>query len=332
MNNRIDYIDSAKGICMLLVVMVHTGVPEPVWNLYELDVPAFFVYSGYFFLPDGGYRAFLVKKFRRLMVPFVVFYLLSYAVYYALMAVYPAASSMTEATGILDCLTQKSWFNGPLWFLPCLFWMQLVSYGLCRVPGVLLRLFLAFVLGVLGLALSYYGVTFPLAVDTALTASPYFFAGVLCRHYGYFSIGRPSAVGACLLTALVWMVCGRMSIGLSTNSYDAELLPMYVLPSLFALSLVSVSQHLLQPWDRLTPFIGRHTLYILCIHHLVYRPVKLLTAHVSSAGIEPYITFAVTMAFCLLTACWVERRLPWLFGLRSANTRKLSNHENTGKA
>ena len=43
MNGRINYIDSAKGACMFLVVMVHTGVPEPLPNIYELDVPAFFV-------------------------------------------------------------------------------------------------------------------------------------------------------------------------------------------------------------------------------------------------------------------------------------------------
>jgi fucose 4-O-acetylase-like acetyltransferase len=314
MAGRIDYIDSAKGICMLLVVMVHTGVPEPLPGLYELDVPAFFVFSGYFFRSDGGFRAFLMKKVWRLLVPFSAFYLLSYAVFYSLLAVYPAASSMTEARGILDLVMQKSWFNGPLWFLPCLFWMQLMAYLLCRVPGVVLRVFSAFSLGVSGLLLSHEGVYLPLALDTALTACPYFFAGVLCRHYGVFGLGRFSAAGACLLTTLVWLVSGQMIIGLSTNSYDGEVLPIYVLPSLFALSLVSLSRHLLHPWERLMPFIGRHTMYILCMHHLVYRPVKLVLSRWLDSGVEPYLTFVVTVMLCLFTAPCVERRLPWLLG------------------
>lgn len=315
MDGRIDYIDSAKGICMLLVVMVHTSVPEPLPGLYELDVPAFFVFSGYFFRPEGGFRAFFMKKLHRLVVPFVAFYLLSYAVFYALLAVYPAASSMTEARGIFDCVVQKAWFNGPLWFLSCLFWMQLMAYLLCRFPDILLRVFSAFALGVCGLLLSHEGVFLPLVLDTALTACPYFFVGILCRQYGAFGLGRSSAVGACLLTVLVWLLSGQMTIGLSTNNYDAEVLPMYVLPSLFALSLVAISRHLLYPWERLTPYIGRHTLYILCMHHLVYRPVKLVLSRWLDSGLEPYFTFVVTIVLCLMTAPWVERRLPWLFGL-----------------
>ena len=315
MNHRIDYIESAKGICMLLVVMVHTGVPEPVRDLYDLDVPAFFVFSGFFFRSDVGFRTLLQKKLRRLAIPFALFYLLSYAVYYSLLAVYPAAASMTEASGIMDCMTQRAWFNGPLWFLPCLLWMQLLSYGLSRVPGVLLRVFIASVFGACGLLLAHEGIFLPMAIDTSLTAFPYFYAGVLCRYYGAFSLSRASALGACLLTALLWLFSRRMSIGLSICSYDAELLPMYVLPMLFSLALVSVSRHLLCPWDRLTPFVGRHTMYVLCIHHLVYRPVKLAVMHVVGDVTEPYVTFIVTMLFCLLTAPWVTQRLPWLLGL-----------------
>ena len=47
---RIEFIDLAKGICILLVVMIHVGVPEYIPGLYAAKVPIFFLLSGLFFL------------------------------------------------------------------------------------------------------------------------------------------------------------------------------------------------------------------------------------------------------------------------------------------
>lgn len=47
---RIEFIDFAKGICILLVVMIHVGVPEYIPGLYAAKVPIFFLLSGLFFL------------------------------------------------------------------------------------------------------------------------------------------------------------------------------------------------------------------------------------------------------------------------------------------
>ena len=40
---RIEFIDLAKGICILLVVMIHVGVPEYIPGLYAAKVPIFFL-------------------------------------------------------------------------------------------------------------------------------------------------------------------------------------------------------------------------------------------------------------------------------------------------
>lgn len=41
---RIEFIDLAKGICILLVVMIHVGVPEYIPGLYAAKV----LYSFFF--------------------------------------------------------------------------------------------------------------------------------------------------------------------------------------------------------------------------------------------------------------------------------------------
>jgi fucose 4-O-acetylase-like acetyltransferase len=47
---RISYIDLAKGLCILLVIMVHVNVHETIPGMYAVKVPIFFTISGLFFL------------------------------------------------------------------------------------------------------------------------------------------------------------------------------------------------------------------------------------------------------------------------------------------
>ena len=48
MNQRINYIDIAKGICLVAIVMGHTGMWHPQC-LGIVKVPLFFFVSGFFF-------------------------------------------------------------------------------------------------------------------------------------------------------------------------------------------------------------------------------------------------------------------------------------------
>lgn len=84
---RIEFIDLAKGICILLVVMIHVGVPEYIPGLYAAKVPIFFLLSGLFFLKKvnfflrGGYWN---KLCTTIVIPFLAYYLISYAMFYVI--------------------------------------------------------------------------------------------------------------------------------------------------------------------------------------------------------------------------------------------------------
>lgn len=80
-SKRIVFIDIAKAICIILVVVGHY-VPDnsPVWYvalhdiIYTFHMPLFMFASGYVYIAtkkDGAYGAFLLKKVRRLMIPYI---------------------------------------------------------------------------------------------------------------------------------------------------------------------------------------------------------------------------------------------------------------------
>ena len=80
--NRIVFIDVAKAICIILVVIGHffpDGSPE--WYIalhdiiYTFHMPLFMFVSGYVYIATKRqitYGAFISKKIKRLMVPYIV--------------------------------------------------------------------------------------------------------------------------------------------------------------------------------------------------------------------------------------------------------------------
>ncbi len=59
---RIDFIDLAKGVCILMVVSGHCGAPLaiPGWEIVRM--PLYFILSGLFFKDYGGWIKFFIQK------------------------------------------------------------------------------------------------------------------------------------------------------------------------------------------------------------------------------------------------------------------------------
>ncbi len=73
--NRITFIDIAKGVAMLLVVMHHCGgnLDRGMSVITIIDVPLFFLCSGYLaYKPSYSYRREFIKKTKGILFPFVL--------------------------------------------------------------------------------------------------------------------------------------------------------------------------------------------------------------------------------------------------------------------
>lgn len=51
---RIDFIDTAKGVCIILVVLGHSGIPIDFVGMNSMRMPLYFILSGLFFKDYGG--------------------------------------------------------------------------------------------------------------------------------------------------------------------------------------------------------------------------------------------------------------------------------------
>src|SRR5574338_650499 len=80
--SRVGYVDIAKGIGIILVVMGHNDFalisPFAHKFIYSFHMPMFFFMSGMFFKPDLPFWNFVRQRVKKVLIPFFVTILLIY--------------------------------------------------------------------------------------------------------------------------------------------------------------------------------------------------------------------------------------------------------------
>src|SRR5215212_5014788 len=138
---RVGYVDIAKGIGIILVVMGHNDFalisPFAHKLIYSFHMPMFFFMSGMFFKPDLPFWSFLRNRFNRVLKPF----------FSILLLIYFASLSFSKISLVMATkrLLKAMYANGhyldwvQLWFLPHLFIVSLFAYfffkAIKRIPS-----------------------------------------------------------------------------------------------------------------------------------------------------------------------------------------------------
>jgi len=312
--NRIEFIDLAKGICILLVLVAHCGVLINIPGLEIVRMPLYFVLSGLFYKDYGGFKALFLKKTNRLLVPFLFFYGIAYIPFYVLK--YGAPQWLiTDANGILDLFTNRQFFNGPIWFLLALFWCN-IYYAALRKLGrgneyrVLALVFLA---GLAGIGLGRRGIFVPLFLDVALTALPFFYLGVWLKKTPLLYPNRYDKFNwlwVILLYLSSWFISAHFAFRLSLHYNGVGGPATYVLAATSVLAFLLFSKML-----RCLPIVsyaGRYSIVLLCTHHLFYRPIRVLLDRQPIEWLDnAYVVAALTLACCLAVIPLCVRYIPW---------------------
>lgn len=175
---RIEFIDLAKGLCIILVVLGHL-VPAFNSNLlfvYCFRMPLYFCLSGLFYKDYGGLGNFTLRKTNKILIPFIAWYVIGYGIYYLGRV---AIDSHTDAHyHFNDILYSNAIFNLPIWFLLCLFWSNLLFAIVRTLVKKEKQLGIA-VLGVaaVGWIMSYNGIFNFLYIGSAMSCLPFFYMG-----------------------------------------------------------------------------------------------------------------------------------------------------------
>ena len=144
MNNRVKYIDIAKGILIIFVLYGHVhwifGGYKTVndhlylstrnW-MYSFHMPAFFIISGFFMKKsaDMPFRRYLLKKAKAILLPFFVFEIFYRAVFVIL--------GLRTIRDACISLLKLEFYAKADWFLLSLFIGSVLYFALRKVESKL---------------------------------------------------------------------------------------------------------------------------------------------------------------------------------------------------
>ena len=304
-DNRIAYIDLAKGFCIVLVVLFHTkGVLDVHYAsdafLASFRLPLYFFLSGLFFKDYGGFSRFFIKKINRLLVPFFCFYL-CFSVCLPNMLHYVFGIHFDTVVGwpsLWAFLWPGQYPNIPIWFLWCLFLMNVLFWIIYTVSnrygGQWLLILLCMVCGFIGSQLTdSYSTDFG-NVFKAFQSMPFFCFGYLLKHYN--GLQRLQAMSQ------LSVLCSTL-LFLGFTLFFTFYYPLYftagITGTLFILLLARLIGRL--PFFS---YVGRYSIMLLLTHGLLIRVLTPLCLRLSERVGDETATFLlfiiVLMSYYLL--------------------------------
>lgn len=314
---RVVWIDVARGIVILLMVLGHTGVPEPVAKfIWSFHMPFFFVISGVFFSSKSDFRIFVKKKAFSLLIPYAIFAVI------VLAALYP-----TEYNDLSQV------YNGmeayALWFIPVLFMAEVIFYPISKLPKTALWISPAAFL-CLGYVLSKLSVHLPYKVEVVPFALIFVSLGFIFSRE-VKDLRQISVIWLLFLVplniALSWLL-PRLDMCFNIYGYPLANVANAILGTL-AMLLIGIlicdykalKGKILKCGGKLVcsylDWLGRNTLFVVAFSQVlsIYLKKLLIIAHLS-----PIIEFPLRQVIVLITiyliAKFFDAHFPYLVGKR----------------
>lgn len=319
-SNRIEYIDLAKGLCIILVVLNHVAEYMQIDYIFSCQIrsfrmPLYFILSGLFFKRYKSFKEFTLKKINKLLIPFFFFFLFT--------SILPATihHKSTLFSEFYYFFLNGPIYNYAIWFLLCLFETNLFFYILflfseciTKKHSDLMTIILTLVIGLFGILLSVLHIKTPLYLATVCTVLPFFGFGWWLKHHTTF-LQSPFLVKRDIPLIVFYIIIVLLfaaPVDYSTNTishkaiYTAHICG--IAGTLFVLIIAKFIKY--------CPFIsywGRYSIMILCSHLLF---ISFLSIVIVSFNLPPIlsfiITFALTMVLCHLTIPFMRRFLPYV--------------------
>lgn len=305
MNKRITYLDTAKGILILLMLIGH------IWNegfvhdfIYVFHMPAFFIISGMVGsrkeISVRGFGEFLLSRVKTLLIPYLFFEI------YAILIDIICNGAYLNIKGYAYQVLTLQLFNGPLWFLMVMFLSGVIYFFLQGIKTdwtkwavVLTLLLLAMVMP------QFQAYISPSTVTLAL----------LFTMVGSFLRTLPEKMslrgGHALLPLGITVIISFADIG-EMPDYQSGSRVLFLLGSLVGTVLIlEISRR----FDhKILQFFGRNSLVILGSHYPIIRLTKHFLQFEEFSAIGGILFFAVLVPLEVLIILFVNRFLPFVAG------------------
>ncbi len=230
MKKRIEYLDLFRCFGIICMVMGHIAPVDVGFDHYihAFHMPMFFIISGYLFSKKSskelGFKAFLKRKAKSLLLPYIVLGLVQYVYYYAI-----NDFSWDPLIHFFTVNTTGVPVGGALWFLTALFWTEIIFFVIEKYTSLTwLKLILIIGISLMGnFSKALIPFTLPWALSASMVGVGLYYSGALI---GKLDIGEKllnlSWIQSILLGGInTWLIFFNGYINLRTQIY--AIIPLF---------------------------------------------------------------------------------------------------------
>lgn len=292
---RLDYVDIAKGLAMLAIVWGHIMLVGWSHNfVYGFHIFIFFFLSGMMFRKEkyDSVLSLIKKRYRTLLVPYFILSVVTWVIW----AAYNYVSHNSVESYFMPLLetliAQGSGgylvHNVPLWFIPCLLFVEIVYFFVCKHTKPALNIVICVLCAFIGywmvLPNGFFDFTkLPWNIEAGLSALIFYSLGnLLIESFGHQKLmswtNNRKALSALVVVVFTAMLLlgtnynGHVTLG--TNIFGKNPLAFYftgvcgtISTITFSLLLSFVNNNLVvKKTVTFVRWIGQNSLYFLAIH------------------------------------------------------------------
>lgn len=313
-NTRIEYIDIAKGIGIILVVLGHTLNQHKLPCLYirSFHMPLFFFISGLCFSFDkyNSSVTFINKRYRQIIIPLINFLLLSILV----------SISITPQYYPPELLFQR--MPGAMWFLLVLFIVEIIYFFFGKYAKNIYAIITFLIINAfIGILLHREKISLPYNISTVFISVFYYGTGNISRRYDMQKIYKCLCLPL-LLLPLILVTFTHDTLDLVDN-YIPSCEAIYILASFSGLTGIIIFSVYLQDINHrytknILLYFGKNTLIILCLHTIFINLTNIyIHKYISSQTTYLLLQQIVVWISCYISIRIINSYLPFMLGKKS---------------
>lgn len=293
-NTRIEAIDIAKGLGLITVVFGHlfTYGGKISTIIFSFHMPLFFFLSGYFFNPnkETNFEKYAIKKFKSLILPYIVFCFIGFLFSVAIPS-WRVGLSWHTLVEVFYLTSPESLHIGQIWFLVCLFWVEILAFIIYKYIFSKIKLKLLIIFSLLAIAILGYYVSMilpyffvyqraPFKMDSALTAIVFYFLGYYtkkCKLIKYLIKWKYLIAPICIIMDIIISIKYLGWANISALIYNNFIL-YYFCALLGIFAVISVGLILESCCCFSFSYLGKRTLILFSLHSfLIYLTTYILS-------------------------------------------------------
>lgn len=347
MKERIKFIDIAKGLAIIYIVLGHTFVHSEHCQqffkfLYSFHVLLFFILSGYTFnIKNKKAIKFLIDKFKRIMIPYFIWATLFLIPYFLLGSKVGDTLGTDSSFSIIEQILNVIYGNGSmsalkqnssLWFLPALFSTEILYFfvlSFLEKSKWNKNIFLIPIIFIGYVFNRYFTFYLPWGINTSLEIGVFFFLGYLINYNNFYNKIMKKNILTKICLVFTSVTIGIFSCFFNTViyciNYDYGNFLLMLLSGT-SLSILTLYISMIIKENKILEYIGKNTMGILIFHKFIILIFQTKLGKISRLLINSnffveiilsLMIVVVSIAFSLLVTDITKKIMPFALGEKS---------------